>query len=140
MKSGESEILFSPLFFSDSDQYKRIWPCNSHSPTTLLLILHTATACYGPSIQTDIFYKCPHSECSSLFRRQCMCAGSLCTLQFQLKRPSNIRSFEKSGKPTHLWRSIEMTKRLSWILFTQLQRMADHIGIHFSVYAEGNGA
>lgn len=32
-----------------------------------------------------------------------------------------------------------MTKRLSWILFTQLQGMADHIGIHFPVYTEGNG-
>lgn len=33
-----------------------------------------------------------------------------------------------------------MTKWLAWILFTQLQGMADHIGIHFLVYAEGNGA
>lgn len=33
-----------------------------------------------------------------------------------------------------------MTKQLSWILFTQFQGMADHIGIHFPVYAEGNSA
>lgn len=33
-----------------------------------------------------------------------------------------------------------MTKRLSWTLCTQLQGMADHIGVHFLVYAEGNGA
>lgn len=32
-----------------------------------------------------------------------------------------------------------MTKGLSWILFAQPQGMADHIGIHFPVYAEGNG-
>lgn len=65
---------------------------------------------------------------------------SLCTVQLQCKRPSTICSFERIGKPTHLWRRVEMTKRLSWILFTQLQGMADHIGIHFPVYAEGNGA
>lgn len=33
-----------------------------------------------------------------------------------------------------------MTKWLSWILFTQPQGMADHISIHFPVYAKGNGA
>lgn len=65
-----------------------------------------------------------------------MCSGSLQTAQFQLKRHSTISSFKKSGKPTHLWRRVEMTKQLSWILFTQPQGMANHIGIHFPVYAE----
>lgn len=140
IKSGEREILFSLLFFSDLDWYKRIWPCNSHSLATLLLTLHTANAHYVPFVQTDVFWKCPHSKCWSLFPRQCTCTGSLHTIQFQLRRPSTICSFKKSWKPTHLWRSIEMTKRLSWILFTQFQGMADHISIHFPVYAEGNGA
>lgn len=124
------------FFLSGSGWHKGAWPCYSHSPATTLLIHQTV--CCVPSAQTDTAWKCPLSECCCFSQKTHMAWEPLHAWS-QPEGPSTACSFERSWKVTHLGSRVEMTKGLSWILFAQPQGMADHIGIHFPVYAEGNG-